>query len=275
MAEQDEKKSNKPRWIGRVLKWIGLTLLAILIILALFFHAPWKVIALLLIILAACTVLQKPLRKWFWLYVAAIVLVLIIWIFLPDDNEGWRPYTYDEELAVLKAKYAIPDSQNAALFYNQLLEDYNDTSYYGNLPGELVRKLHIRAPWTDSEHPVFAKWLESRRDIITTLIDASKIEKCRFPIYVDNVNLRRTYKRLNAVRRWTRLLSAAAYNDLGEGRVDEALKKQMAGLALGKHQRQQPALVGMLVGMASEGRALQGFRVFAVTCDATERRLDA
>ncbi|MHC4397539.1 MAG: hypothetical protein ACYS1A_18000 [Planctomycetota bacterium] len=253
-----------------------LTLLAILIVLALIFQAPWKVTILLIVILAAYTILPKLYRKWFWLSVAVIVLMLIIWVFLPADNEGWRPYTFDEELAALNAKYSIPDSQNAATFYNQLLlEDYNEAEFYENLPRELQRKLHIRAPWTGPEHPVFMKWLNSHQDTITTLIDASKIEKCRLPIYVDNEKFRLTYKHLNAVRRWTRLLSAAAYNDLGEGRIDEAFEKQMTALALGKHQRQQPALVQMLIGMASEAMALRGFRVLAVTCDASEQQLDA
>ncbi|MHC4654485.1 MAG: hypothetical protein ACYS91_05630, partial [Planctomycetota bacterium] len=98
MAEQKDKKK-KPG----IYKWIGLTLLAILIILALFFQAPWKVTAFLLIVLAVCTVLPKPARKWFWLSVAAIVVLLIIWVFLPEDNEGWRPYTFDEELAAIEA----------------------------------------------------------------------------------------------------------------------------------------------------------------------------
>ena len=104
MAEQDKKKTNKQRKIGHVLISIGLTLLAILIVLALFFQAPWKVTILLLIVLAACTILPKPARKWFWLSVAAIVIALIIWIFLPADNEGWQPYTFDEEWAALEDK---------------------------------------------------------------------------------------------------------------------------------------------------------------------------
>ena len=99
--QQTEKK--KPGIYRRIVKWIGLLAISFLIILALIFQAPWKVIALLLIILAACTVLPKPYRKWFWLSAAAVVAVLIIWVFLPDDSEGWQPYTFDEELAALEA----------------------------------------------------------------------------------------------------------------------------------------------------------------------------
>ena len=89
---------------------------------ALTFQAPWKIITLLAIILAACTVLPKQIRKWFWLSAGVVVLILIIWIFLPEDNEGWRPYTFDEELAAMEAKYAIPDEENAATIYNELMQ---------------------------------------------------------------------------------------------------------------------------------------------------------
>ena len=102
---EEKAKKKKPGIYKRILKWIGLVLLVLLLIAALIFQAPWKVIALLVIVLAACTILPKPARKWFWLSIAAIVVVLIIWVFLPEDNEGWRPYTFDEELAALEAKH--------------------------------------------------------------------------------------------------------------------------------------------------------------------------
>ncbi|MGB2863812.1 MAG: hypothetical protein WBC05_10845, partial [Sedimentisphaerales bacterium] len=111
--------------VRRIIKWIGLGLLTLLIILALFFQAPWKIITLLAIILAASTVLPKQMRKWFWLSIGAVVIALIIWIFLPEDNEGWRPYTFDEEMATLETKYAVPDEENAALAYDAILETFD------------------------------------------------------------------------------------------------------------------------------------------------------
>jgi inner membrane protein len=259
-----------------VSKRLFLALLVLLLIAGLVFQAPWKLITLLLIVLAACTVLPKPYRKWFWLSAAAaIVVVLIIWIFLPEDSEGWQPYTFDEELAALQAKYAIPDSENAATIYNQLLEDFNDTSYYGNLPKEVQRKLLIREPWSDQEHPELVKWLKSHQDTITTLIEASKVEKCRFPIYAYFANFSRSNEHRSAFRRWTFLLTTAANNDLGEGRADEALEKYMAVLQMGKHWCQQPTTMDILVGMSIEALALRGFKTFVVNGDATEQQLDA
>ena len=140
MPEQIEKKK-KRRIMRRIFKWIWLALLTALIMGVLIFDAPWKVLALLLILLAAHTILPKAAIKWFWLSVAAVVVILIIWVFLPDETEGWRPYTFDEELAALQAKYAIPDSENAAIIYNQLSQMYGDIVFPFQLFGEEVESL--------------------------------------------------------------------------------------------------------------------------------------
>ena len=270
MAEQKSKKK-KPGIVRRILKWIGLTLLALLIIAALIFQAPWKVTALLLIILLACTVLPKPARKWFWLSAAAVVVVLIIWVFLPEDNEGWRPYTFDEELAALQAKYAIPDSENAATIYNQLLEDYNDTAFYGDLSDSERSKLPIREPWLSQEHPELIEWIKSHENTIAKLKEAAAIEKCHFTITHPEDEQR--MRRGRMVRRWAFLLISAANNDLGQGRIDEALEKLTTILQMGKHHRQQPIMMDMLVGIAIEAFAVGHFKSFIVDRKATEHRL--
>jgi hypothetical protein len=270
MAEQ-EKKTKKKRTFGSILRWIGLNLISVLVILALFFRAPWKVIVLLIIILAACTILPRPYRKWFWLSVAAVVLVLIIWIFLPDDNVGWRPYTFDDAFAALEAKYAIPDSENAATIYNQLLQDYNDAEFYGNLSKEARRKLPVREPWVGQEHPELADWIKSHESTITKLKQAAAIKKCHFTITHPQDEKR--MRRGGMVRRWAFLLITSANNDLAEGRTDEALKKLVTTLEMGKHLSQQPTMIDMLVGMAIEAFAVGHFKSFIVDRDATEQRL--
>ncbi len=268
--QQTEKK--EPGIYKRIVKWIGLFAISFLIILALIFQAPWKVIALLLIILAACTILQKPYRKWFWLSVAAVVLVLIIWVFLPDDNGGWRPYTFDEELAALEAKYAIPDSQNAAAIYNKLLEDCNDAEFYGNLPDSERSKLPMREPWLSREHPELADWIKSYENTLAKLKEAAAIEKCHFTIThpEDEQRIRRS----RMVRRWAFLLISAANNDLAEGRTDQALEKVITILEMGKHYHQQPTMMDMLVGIAIEAFGVGNFKSFIVDREATEHRLN-
>jgi len=272
MAETKAKK-NKPGIVRRIFKWIGLTLLSLLLIAALIFQAPWKVITLLLIILLSCTALPKPARKWFWLSAAAVVIALIIWVFLPDDNESWRPYTFDKELAALEAKYAIPDSENAAIIYNQLLEDYDESSLWPDFLDDDLDDLTRREPWSSKNYPEIAEWLKGQQSTIETLIQAAKIEKCRFPISKDIFDFV-SVPSLAAMRHWAFLLVRAGNNDLAENSTDEALEKYITILQMAKHIRQQPVMTELLVSIAIEGVAIGQFKRLVVTGDATNESLE-
>jgi hypothetical protein len=268
MAEEKEEKK-KPGIVRRIFKRIDLGVLSALIILGLIFEAPWKVITLLLIVLAACTILPKQLRKWFWLSVGVVIIALIIWVFLPEETEGWRPYTFDEELAAIEAKRAIPDEENAAIIYNQLLESYADEDF--NMPEDFP----IREPWTSQDHPEIAEWLKQHQMTIQTLMEAAKIEKCRFPVNADIMSLDQGMGRVSKMRKWTYLLISAGSNDIAEGRTKQALEKYIAVLQMAKHQFQQPTMIDTLVGIALEALAIRQFNQFVVTGAATEEHLSA
>ncbi len=274
MAEnQQQTYKKKTRLLWRIFKWIGLSLLTLLLITLLVFRAPWKIITLLVIILAACTILPKPYRKWFWLSVGAVVIALIFWIFLPDDNEGWRPYTFDEELAALNAKYAISDNENAAKFYYELLKDYDKDEFYSNLSNDEAWKFPSQEPWLSKDHPKIAEWLKQHRTTIATLIKASGFEKYRFPVTLDTGPNNKWMTRLSATRRWAFLLVTAADNDLAEGRLDEAMEKYRTTLQIGKHLCQQPQKLDILVGIAIECLAINRFNGFIIRSDATAEHL--
>jgi len=266
-------KKKKQGAVRRILKWIGLTLLVALIILAFFFRAPWKVTTLLVTILLACTVLPKPYRKWFWLSAAGIVIALIMWVFLPEDTEGWRTFTFDEELAALETKYTIPDSENAATIYNQLLEDYDANAIHPDFLDANLDNLTRREPWSSEDYPELAKWLKKHQDTIAALMQVCRKNKCHFPIPANQADISQTMKRLSPTRRWAFLLIRAANNDLGEERIEQALEKQIAVLQMAKHQLQQSTLIEMLVGKAIEALALGQFKRFIVTGDAAEKHI--
>ena len=307
MPEKEEAEKKKSGIVRRIFKWTGLGLLSLLLIAAIIFQAPWKVITLLLIILLACTILPRPARKWFWLSAAAVVIALIIWVFLPDDNEGWRPYTFDEELAALEAARSIPDSENAAIIYNELLlddkkyqeppedeiiaelkekgeisvslDDVNEwlanrsySTFYPEFWNEELDDLTRYEPWESQEYPQVAVWLKERKYIIEKLLKASKFEKCRFPIAADPWSLSQS-TRLAPMRRWAMLLIRAANNDLGDGRVNQAIEKNLAILQMAKHQYQQPTIIDVLVGIAIEAFATKQFNKFVVTGNAKEEHL--
>jgi len=271
MAEESqEKKKSGP--VKRIFKLIGLGLLALLLIAGLIFQAPWKLITLLAIILAACTVLPKPARKWFWLSAGVVVIALIIWVFLPEDDEGWRPYTFDKELAALEAKYVIPNEENAAFAYDEIFETLDIDS---NQP-EFFIKLKPSSkdePWLTKDHPETAEWLKDKQKIIDRLIEISRIEKCKFSIPVGPASLDLSMKRLPQIRRSTFLLVSAANNDMAEGRIDAALEKCLCIIQMAKHLYQQPALIYCQVGIAIEALGSLRLNLFVIEAQPRPEQL--
>lgn len=271
MAEGKAEKK-KPATVKRVLRWIAVGLLSLLLVAGLVFQAPWKVTVLLLVILLACTALPKPLRKWFWLSVGVIIIALIIWVFLPDRNGDWRPYTFDEEIAALEAKYAIPDEENAAVVYKQV---FATSDIEPNAPDFFVRTdpASTSGPWLSAEHPETAEWLRQHASTIAKLMQACQKEKCAFPVNLDPGPFNDHMKLLAAMRLWAQLLVSAANNDLAEGRADAGLEKCLCMIQMASYLCQQPTEIDVLVGLAIEALAIKQIKRFIATGDATAEHL--
>ena len=179
MTEQIKVESGgkNPSLLRRVLWWLWVVLLSALLVLGLIFAAPWKAISLFAIFLAAATILPRRYRKRFWLGVGVVVLAIIVWVFLPEDNKDWRPYTFDKELAELQAKYAVPDSENAAIIYNQILENWKQKeANEPNLP-DCWTDLALKGPWFSKDQPEIAAYIQYHQDTIEKLVQASKFER--------------------------------------------------------------------------------------------------
>lgn len=270
---EKKKKPSTLRIIGKIIKWLALAILAFLMVAALCLQAPWKVIILLVVTLFACTALPRAYRKWFWASVGVIIIALIIWVFLPDDTEGWRPYTFDEELAALKAKRAIPDSENAATIYNQLLQNYDRDEFEPNLPDPNVYYLTRSEPWSSEDYPEMAQWLKGQESTIATLMRACEKDACRFPIDADLMKLGHSMDRQAAMRPWAYLLVYAANNDIREGRIKQAIEKGIGILRMSEHQHQQTSIVDFLVGNALEALGYKQFNRVVMSSDAAEKHL--
>ena len=278
MTEQEQQNSQseikkRPHLASRIVRWMWIGLLSLSLTAGLFFQAPWKVTTLVLVFLLVATILPRVYRKWFWVGVGGVVAAIIIWVFLPEETEGWRTYTFDKELAALEAKYAIPDEENAAVIYNQLLEDYNKATFEPNFIDPNLEDLIREEPWSSKGHPEATQWLQQHENTIAKLIEASKIEECRFPINADVVGISDTLDRLGPMRRWAKLLISAANNDMAEGRINQALEKYIAALQIGKHQNQQPSLIDFLVGAGLEMLSTNQLNRFVIMGDVTEKHL--
>ena len=277
MANRNQEKK-KSGWARQIIKWIGLGLLTLLLILALICQTPWKIITLPAVFLASCTLLPRRARRWFWLGVGAVVLVLIIWIFLPENNEGWQPYKYnfDKELKKLQTQYSIPPEENAAIIYIQLMESYDANDYYifdiVDSDTDTFDKI-LQNPWLSEDYPEIADRLRHIQGAIETLIKISETKQCVFPL-AEPSNPESQSKRNSAVRRWTRLLIIAINNDLAEERIDKAIQKFVTILQMARHQYQQPATSDLLVGIGIELLATQHLNRIVVESQAMDEHLN-
>jgi hypothetical protein len=268
-----EVKDKKPGLLRRILWWVWVALLVILLVFGLIFAASWRVLVLFAIFLAAATILPRRHRKWFWAGVCIVITALVVWVLMPEDDENWRPYTFDKELAQLQAKYAVPDSENAAIIYNQILENWKRKEpNEPNLPDDW-RQLAMKGPWLSKDRPEIAAYLWYYRDTIDRLVQVSQFERCAFPIISNIVVLGEQLDRLSSMRKWAYLLAAAGNNAVAEGNLNEALEKYLTVLRMGHHLSQQPSAMYVLVGMAAENFGLRGIKMLIVREDVNESYL--
>ncbi|PKL51045.1 MAG: hypothetical protein CVV39_00430 [Planctomycetes bacterium HGW-Planctomycetes-1] len=257
----------------QILRWIWKVILSTLFIAGVFFQTPLKLLLLILVFLLACTILPLRFRKWFWAAVGVVILIFVVWVFLPENDEGWKPFTFDKELAALEAKYKIPDEENAAIIYNQLVADYNKSEIEPNFITDQVDNIISSEYWLAKDYPEVAKWIKSHKETISKLMQASQFEKCKFDI-TSKTFLFFDINRTGAIRRWAQLLSKASNNDIAEGRTAKGLGKIYCTLNMGEHLYQQPLLVDILVGISVKSLAISHLNNFVITGSPNKKQLD-
>jgi hypothetical protein len=211
-------------------------------------------------------------RKRFW-YVAIAILIVAIGCYFLFKTALLDFQTVDEQLAAYRVAHAVPDAENAAIIYNKLLENYDESLLSPDFMDDDLDYLTLRKPWLSKDYPELAQWLEDRQDTISTLLRASQKEKCRFPIIIDSQQMTGQVEHLSAIRRWTFLLVRAANNDIAEGRIDAGIQKCSCLIQMGKHLCQQPSMVNHLVGIAVEAFALRSMKTFILEGDVSEKNL--
>jgi hypothetical protein len=195
---------------------------------------------------------------------AVIFFGLLVWFVIQYKS-------VDERLAAIEAARAIPEAENAAILYNQLLDKY-DKSVFSSVsvdPNDIAK----RKPWLSADYPRLAKWFQERQEIVTDLLQVCRFEKCRFPIPRLPDGMPIIVNRLQATRQWTYFLARAANNDIAEGRIEKALEKYFCIIRMGRHSFQQPVALDILVGIAMESIALQRLRFCIIETDLTEEQI--
>jgi hypothetical protein len=192
---------------------------------------------------------------------------------LPDNNKDWQPYkfSFSNEIAAIDAQYKIPDKENAAIIYNELLENYSKSEPNRRDANGIYTTSRIL--WKTRDYPEIAELLKQKQPVIEKLTEASNIEKCSFPVSSPLDNCKQS-DRLLAMNNWARMLISAANNDLGEGRNTEAFEKCLTVMRIGQQLCRQPTQIDWLVGTAIESLGISRIKEFIVDKDISKEQLD-
>jgi hypothetical protein len=133
--------------------------------------------------------------------------------------------------------------------------------------------LTAKEPWLNKDYPKLAAWLDERKDLISKLLEISKLKKCRLPIPLDRQQVSHSSNPCRHMDGWTHLLVRCANNDAAEGRRDAAIAKYLCVLQMSDHLGQQPVLSYFNNGLAQELLALNAMNTFVAKTDLTDHQL--
>jgi len=214
---------------------------------------------------------SKRNKKRIWL--AAVILILTAML----AYQLLTRRSIEQQLAAIDAALTIPDSENAAIIYNEVFTDYQTPQMPRNFANSTrnISAFALDQPWHSNDYPEPAKWIEQLQEPIGKLLEASRLDKCWFPI-TDNVAASPSIAviRRGAVHRWASLLAHAANNDVGEGRIDDAIDKYRCIMQLGRHFRQQPVTYDFQFGILSEPLATWGLTRLVVQGEPNQSQIE-
>jgi hypothetical protein len=280
LFKSSEAKERKKQFIVlQAANWIWLGVLLFFSICAVIFEAPWKLKCILIIFLLACTVLPLKYRKWFWAAVGAVIIGCIVWVLLPN-GEGWEPYSYEftEEIEAINSRYDIADEDNAATIYNSICEDHTLKDLK---PSNINRRIYQSTQqnlWSSSEHPKLFEWLKGKEEVISRYIEGSRKGRCHFPIKSEDIalfSMKIGREHVPVLSRISRMVLCSANNDLGEGRIEEGLEKQLSVLRVSEYLRAHPVDYDVLAGISIQGSALNSIQTYVINNEPVESYLES
>lgn len=254
-----------------------------------------------------CKQYRKP--KWLRsLFIFAILVLVIYCVYLLLQP----PVT--ERIAAFDSVRAIPDSNNAALFYAEMLSEYKnpfvlsdfavipdkvllekirqDLGLFDTSPDFLIKDKTYSQPWTRDEFPSIAAMLQEHAKYVSLLQKGAKQKECYFLLAGAKLNAsvfydhfcghgsdsgwEPTYQRivLDAIDKYRDSLLRFAYLDMGEGRLSEAIDKAEALIGLGRHLCQFPFVENLSLGRYTEINGLQVLMHLIIMGPSTILQLD-
>jgi hypothetical protein len=172
-------------------------------------------------------------------------------------------HSVEEQLREIEIACAIPDSENAALIYNEVLAKYGDIQSPPDFLDDNASEATISHSWTSLAHPKLAEWIEGHEHMVPRLVEAAKMGRCYFEINRQEGIMDRLMARVM----WEDFLTRAANRDLAEGRSDKAIEKYMVMIQFGRHLGQQPTFMENLAGIELEEYGMKALIRFLPIAD--------
>ena len=148
-------------------------------------------------------------RCWF----AYIILAALVIIFCLVKISLWNSRSADDQLTEINVERAIPESEDAGVAYRKLAEDHSPLPDDPPVVNEQTQSLTIKKPWSRKDYPILAAWLDERQDLISNLLDISKMEKCRLAILSERQQEHYFTNLVRQMRGWASLLVRSANMD--------------------------------------------------------------
>jgi hypothetical protein len=219
----------------------------------------------------------------------------------------WLTPTPEKQLAAFDAAHAVPDEDNAALIYAELLRgeevppskvatavarieaairdpvsvqesrtlsrELRELELSDGISDPNAAKIIGLRPWRSADCPELRQWLDKRRNRIDKLREAARKPSCYFPLNSTPGRMGLSDVPLGALRQNAFLLRYAANNDFGEGDIDAGLAKCEVLMLMGRHFCQQPSASYLLSGIGYEAAAIHSLAEFVVEGYPTDRHL--
>lgn len=263
------------KWLLWGVRWLAIVVFGLLLVAGVLFKLPWKILVCLAVIPAVGIFVPRRIQPWCWGALAALLIGVGGWILWPRADGGrWRTYRYDEALSDVLVLRRLDGVPNAAALYNQVLREHDERIFEPGRYGIQVEWQTFEDPWSAEEFPEVAERLEPLGPAIETLLEAVKIDQCRFPIGHDMRALRLQLRRINQLKGWGHWLIRSANGDLQAGRLSAALDKQLAVLGMARHLYQQQTLFDQAGGFFLEVAAARVLRRYVLDYAETEEELD-
>ena len=191
------------------------------------------------------------------LLIACVLLLLTLWN---------MDTTARQELAIVRAEASalalsvaparVPDGDNAALVYQQVIENMETEGFWPPAArDQWLMWLDPAQEEADFTDPDLAAFLELQQGLLQMIRDATQLPSCYFERDYAHPSIDMQLPELQGLRAMQRLLALQARFESGQGHVAEAVTTINAMYRLAEHTGLEPVLVTALLTIAMENMA--------------------